>query len=51
MWERYNEVYELNARVLSMGYLEPVPKEETPATTVRGAQKIRASDTFLVRLL
>jgi hypothetical protein len=21
MWERYNEVYELNARVLSMGYL------------------------------
>ena len=21
MWERYNEVYQLNARVLSMGYL------------------------------
>lgn len=27
MWERYNEVYQLNARVLSMGYLRENDKE------------------------
>ena len=46
MWERYNEVYELNARVLSMGYLRE--DDETAANLLLKDTKFRDRDFVLI---
>lgn len=46
MWERYNEVYQLNARVLSMGYLRE--NNEGSAGTLLQDVKYRDRDFVLV---
>ncbi len=46
MWERYNEVYELNARVLSMGYLRE--DEESGVTRLLNDVKYKDRDFVLV---
>lgn len=46
MWERYNEVYELNARVLSMGYLRE--SDDGSANFLLGQVKYRDRDFVLV---
>ena len=47
MWERYNEVYELNARVLSMGHLRE-NKEDSFANFLRDDVKYRDRDFVLI---
>jgi hypothetical protein len=46
MWERYNEVYELNARVLSMGYLRE--DDESAANFLLKDTKFRDRDFVLI---
>lgn len=46
MWERYNEVYELNARVLSMGYLRE--DDESAANFLLKDVKFRDRDFVLI---
>jgi len=46
MWERYNEVYQLNARVLSMGYLRE--RDDRPAQYLREEVIYRDRDFLLV---
>ena len=46
MWERYNEVYELNARVLSMGYLRE--DDETAANPLLKDTKYHDRDFVLI---
>ncbi|MBU0677762.1 MAG: helicase, partial [Verrucomicrobia bacterium] len=46
MWERYNEVYELNARVLSMGFLRE--DEESGVTRLLNDVKYKDRDFVLV---
>lgn len=46
MWERYNEVYELNARVLSMGFLRE--DEESGVTRLLNDVRYRDRDFVLV---
>jgi len=46
MWERYNEVYQLNARVLSMGYLKE--DEEGSLNFLLGDIKYRDRDFVLI---
>jgi len=46
MWERYNEVYELNARVLSMGYLRE--DDETAVNLLLKDTKYRDRDFVLI---
>ena len=46
MWERYNEVYQLNARVLSMGYLRE--NGQGPANLLLDDVKYRDRDFVLV---
>lgn len=46
MWERYNEVYELNARVLSMGYLRE--DNESAANFLLKDARFRDRDFVLV---
>ena len=46
MWERYNEVYELNARVLSMGYLRE--DDETAANLLLKDARFRDRDFVLI---
>jgi hypothetical protein len=46
MWERYNEVYQLNARVLSMGYLRE--RDDRPAQHLREEVIYRDRDFLLV---
>jgi superfamily II DNA or RNA helicase len=46
MWERYNEVYELNARVLSMGFLRE--DEESGVTRLLDDVKFKDRDFVLV---
>ncbi|MDI6782474.1 MAG: phospholipase D-like domain-containing protein, partial [bacterium] len=41
MWERYNEVYQLNARVLSMGYLSEEPQSAQYLDVQNGLYKDR----------
>jgi len=44
MWERYNEVYQLNARVLSMGYL----REDQESTSSALLEKYRERNFVLI---
>lgn len=44
MWERYNEVYELNARVLSLGYL----REDEEGSVTRMLDDVKFRDRNLV---
>jgi len=46
MWERYNEVYELNARVLSMGYLRE--DDENALSFLLKDTKFRDRDFILI---
>lgn len=46
MWERYNEVYELNARVLSMGFLRE--DEESGVTRLLNDVKYKDRDFVLI---
>ena len=46
MWERYNEVYQLNARVLSMGYLKE--DDEGNVNFLRDDVKYRDRDFVLI---
>ena len=46
MWERYNEVYQLNARVLSMGYLRE--RDDRPVQYLREEVIYRDRDFLLV---
>jgi len=46
MWERYNEVYELNARVLSMGYLRE--DDESAVNLLLKDTKYRDRDFVLI---
>ncbi len=46
MWERYNEVYQLNARVLSMGFLRE--DEDTGVTRLLNDVKFKDRDFVLV---
>jgi len=46
MWERYNEVYELNARVLSMGYLRE--DDDNAANFLLKDTKFRDRDFVLI---
>jgi len=47
MWERYNEVYHLNARVLSMGYLQLDPDDDS-INVLRSDVRYRDRDFVLV---
>jgi hypothetical protein len=46
MWERYNEVYQLNARVLSMGYLRE--RDDRPAQFLKEEVIYRDRNFLLV---
>jgi len=46
MWERYNEVYQLNARVLSMGYLRE--RDDRPVQFLKEEALYRDRDFLLV---
>jgi superfamily II DNA or RNA helicase len=46
MWERYNEVYELNARVLSMGYL--YEREESASSFLLDDHRFKDRDFVLI---
>src|SRR5690606_24017502 len=45
-WERYNEIYKLNARVLSMGYLRE--DDETGITSLMSDIRYRDRDFVLI---